>query len=59
MGNPISWHASFWVPALTGRDVFHNDWLWFWRTVDYGGQELLSDEVGALEQDFLARHGLT
>ncbi len=59
IGNPISWHASFWIPALTGRNVFHSDWLWFWRTTDYGYQELLQDERGALATDFLARHGLT
>ncbi len=57
--NMISWHDSFWIPALTGRDVFHNDWLWFWRTTDYGYQELLQDEFGALDAPFLARHGLT
>ena len=57
--NMISWHDSFWVPALTGRDVYHNDWLWFWRTVDYGYQELLQNERGALDAGFLARHGLT
>jgi len=66
MGNPLSWHASFWIPALTGRDVFHNDYLWFWRTTDYANQELLCfnyndgcNEGNALNADFLARHGLT
>ncbi|MDP9370998.1 MAG: hypothetical protein M3Q65_00775, partial [Chloroflexota bacterium] len=59
LGNPISWHASFWVPALTGRDVYHNDWLWFWRTVEYGNQELMGDVSEGLELDFLVRHGLT
>ena len=59
LGNPISWHASFWIPALTGRDVFHNDYLWFWRTTDYANQELLSDETAALGEGFLRQHGLT
>jgi len=59
LGNPISWHASFWIPALTGRDVFHNDYLWFWRTTDYASQELLNDETAALGEGFLRQHGLT
>jgi hypothetical protein len=59
LGNPISWHASFWIPALTGRDVYHNDYLWFWRTTDYANQELLSDETAALGENFLRQHGLT
>ena len=59
LGNPLSWHASFWIPALTGRDVFHNDYLWFWRTTDYASQELLNDDPAALDADFLRRHGLT
>ncbi len=59
MGNPISWHASFWIPALTGRDVYHNDYLWFWRATDYANQELLSDETAALGEGFLRQHSLT
>ncbi len=52
-------HASFWIPALTGRDAFHNDYLWFWRTTDYADKELLQDEFWALERPFLTQHGLT
>ena len=59
LGNPISWHASFWIPAITGRDVFHNDYLWFWRATDYANQELLNDETTALGENFLRQHGLT
>ncbi|MDP9373148.1 MAG: YfhO family protein, partial [Chloroflexota bacterium] len=68
IGSPLSSHASFWVPALTGRDVYHDDWPWLWRTVPYAAQELgddgrsphvLADAPGALGRDFLARHGLT
>jgi len=59
LGNPLSWHASFWIPALTGRDVYHNDYLWFWRTTDYASQELLDDETAALGENFLRQHGLT
>jgi hypothetical protein len=59
IGNPLSWHASFWIPALTRRDVFHNDYLWFWRTTDYANQEFLSDEPAALGENFLRQHGLT
>ncbi len=59
LGNPLSWHASFWIPALTGRDVYHNDYLWFWRTTDYANQELLDDETAALGENFLRQHGLT
>ena len=68
IGNPLSSHASFWVPALTGRAVYHHDWLWFWRTVAYASPDVLADarsplvladERGALEREFLARHGLT
>lgn len=59
LGNPLSWHASFWIPALTGRDVFHNDYLWFWRTTDYASQELLNDDASALNDTFLRQHGLT
>ncbi len=57
--NMISWHDSFWITALSGRDLFHNDWLWFWRPTDYGYQELLQDDSGALAAPFLAQHGLT
>ena len=57
--NMISWHDSFWITALTGRDLFHNDWLWFWRPTDYGYQELLQNDPGALDAPFLAQHGLT
>lgn len=57
--NMISWHDSFWITALTGRDVFHNDWLWFWRPTDYGYEELLQNDPGALSASFLAQHGIT
>jgi hypothetical protein len=57
--NMISWHDSFWITALTGRDIFHNDWLWFWRPTEYGYQELLQNDPGALDAPFLAQHGLT
>lgn len=59
IGNPLSWHASFWIPALTGIDAYHSDWLWFWRTVSYGNEELLLSEPDALDLAFLRRHGLT
>ncbi len=57
--NMISWHDSFWIPALTGSNVYHNDWLWFWRTTEYGAQELMYDNFAALDSSFLYRHGLT
>ncbi|HEY8600593.1 MAG TPA: hypothetical protein VIL85_19310 [Thermomicrobiales bacterium] len=57
--NMISWHDSFWITALTGRDLFHNDWLWFWRPTEYGYQELLQNDPGALDAPFLAQHGIT
>lgn len=59
IGNPLSWHASYWIPALTGIDAYHSDWLWFWRQVDYGDEELLRSEPDALDLPFLRRNGLT
>lgn len=59
VGNPLSWHASFWFPALTGIEAYHSDWLWFWRTVSYGDEELLRSEPAALDLPFLRQHGLT
>lgn len=59
VGNPLSWHASFWFPALTGIEAYHSDWLWFWRTVSYGDEELLRSEPAALDLSFLRQHGLT
>lgn len=58
-GSSISWHSAFWITALTGRAVYYDDWLWFWRATDYDYRNALRDEPGALELPFLARHGLT
>ncbi len=59
LDGPLSTHASFWVPVLSDRAVYHRDWLWFWRQPRYAERTALRDEGLALDPAFLARHGLT
>jgi hypothetical protein len=59
IGNPLARHSSFWLPALTGLPTFHGDWIWDWRTIDYGSYGQLADQRAALAPDFLSSQGLT
>jgi hypothetical protein len=58
-GSPIDVHGSFWVPALSGRSVFHVDWIWYWRELPQSDRTQLADWSSGLELPFLRRHGLT
>jgi hypothetical protein len=59
IGSPLSDHASFWIPAVTGSNAFHSAWIWYWRTPDYADQTRVADIESALALDFLHRHALT
>jgi hypothetical protein len=58
-GSPIDVHGSFWVPALSGRSVFHVDWIWYWRELPQSDRTQLADWSSGLDLPFLRRHGLT
>ncbi|HYI16592.1 MAG TPA: DUF6541 family protein [Thermomicrobiales bacterium] len=59
VGSPLSDHASFWIPALTGANAFHAAWVWYWHIPDYADRTRLADTDSGLELDFLRRHALT
>lgn len=59
IGSPLSEHASFWIPALTGSNAFHAAWIWYWKTPDFADQTRIANIESALAIDFLRRHALT
>jgi hypothetical protein len=58
-GSPVAEHGAFWIPALTGRNVFLIDWIWHWRPIDGAERTQLDDQTDALDATFLRRHGLS
>jgi hypothetical protein len=59
VGNPGDVHSSFWIPTLSGRTAFHDDWIWYWREPAFADRTLLRDRSDAIRLSFLVQHGLT
>lgn len=59
LGDPISTHTAFWIPALSGRDADYGDWLWSWRDYPASHEDRFDDSRTGLDAEWLRTHGIT
>lgn len=65
LGSALSWHQALWAPLWTGRPLYYDNWLWFWRHDHVGtpGYQASAgnhypDPERTLTPEYLGRYGI-